>query len=68
LGEGPPTLPVEVKVVVIVVVAALLLDFFLHGQLRRESFFSFSIIVEDDGLLSCGFCLLPPKENLKVLF
>jgi hypothetical protein len=24
--------------------------------------------VEDDGLLSCGFCLLPPKENLKVLF
>jgi hypothetical protein len=42
----------------------LLLDFFLHGQLRCESFFSFSIIVEDDGLLSCGFCLLPPKENL----
>lgn len=64
LGEAPPTPPAEAKLVV--TAAALLLDFFFHGQLRRE--LSFSIIVEDDGLLLCGLCLLPPKENLQALF
>jgi hypothetical protein len=68
LGEAPPTPLVEVKVVVTIDVATLLLGFSLHGQLRNELSFSFSIIVEDDGLLLCGFCLLPPKENLQALF
>jgi hypothetical protein len=65
LGEAPPA---EAKLVVTAAAAALLLDFFFHGQLRRELSFSFSIIVEDDGLLLCGFCLLPLKENLQALF
>jgi hypothetical protein len=69
LGEAPPTPPAEAKLVVTAAAAAaLLLDFFFHGQLRRELSFSFSIIVEDDGLLLCGFCLLPLKENLQALF
>jgi hypothetical protein len=67
-GEAPPTPPAEAKLVVTAAAAALLLDFFFHGQLRRELSFSFSIIVEDDGLLLCGFCLLPLKENLQALF
>jgi hypothetical protein len=67
LGEAPPTPPAEAKLVT-AAAAALLLDFFFHGQLRRELSFSFSIIVEDDGFLLCGFCLLPPKENLQALF
>ncbi len=67
MGEVPPTPLVEVKVVIIVIVA-LLLDFFFHGQLRNEFSLFFSIIVEDDGLLLCGFCVLPPKENLQALF
>ncbi len=68
MGEAPPTPPAEAKLVVTAAAAALLLDFFFHGQLRRELSFSFSIIVEDDGLLLCGFFLLPLKENLQALF